>query len=160
MSHLTYLRFGLLTLFTSLFVISCGTIVNGTTQDVSIASSPSGAEVEIDGNAVGETPITRSLDRGNQHTIELNLDDYESESLVVKKSTSGWVWGNIIFGGLIGLAVDASTGGMYKLEPTDINRSLDEKTAGLIKESDVYIGVVLQPKADWEKIGQLEETSD
>jgi len=140
------------------FLAGCGTIIHGTTQDVSIASSPSGASVTVDGADIGETPITQSLDRGNQHTIELNLDGYESESIIVNKGTSGWVVGNIVFGGLIGLAVDAATGGMYKLTPEQINRSLDEGTAAIDDEDNVFITVVMQPNPDWEKIGELQAT--
>jgi len=40
-------------------------------------------------------------------------------------SISGWYWGNILFGGLIGmLIVDPITGAMYKL-PKNTNVSLD-----------------------------------
>lgn len=137
-------------------LIGCGTIIHGTTQDVSVSSSPSGAEVIIDGADVGETPITQSLDRGSQHTIELSLEGYESESIIVNKGVSGWVIGNIVFGGLIGLVVDAASGGMYKLEPTEISRSLGEEAARLQEEGGVFITVVMETNPNWEKIGQLE----
>jgi len=138
-------------------LVGCGTIIHGSTQDVSISSTPAGAEVSIDGADVGETPLTQSLDRGSQHTIKLSLDGYESESIMVNKSASGWVAGNIIFGGLIGLAVDAATGGMYKLDPTDISREMDAATASQLKEDgSVYVTVVMNPDPEWEKIGELE----
>lgn len=146
------------TLFLCAVLVGCGTIIHGGSQDVSVASSPSGAAVEIDGQDVGETPVTRALDRSDQHTITLDLDGYETESVVVEKDVSGWVLGNIVFGGLIGLVVDASTGGMYNLEPAQINQNLDEKTAQQIKDSDVFIAVVMEPNPDWEKVGQLERT--
>jgi len=139
-----------------LFLIGCGTIIHGGTQEVSVSTTPSGADVTIDGANVGETPITQSLDRGSQHTIELELDGYESQSIICNKTTSGWVWGNIVFGGLVGLAVDASTGGMYKLEPGEVARTLDKKTAKVKDEDTVHIAVVMEPKPDWKKIGQLE----
>jgi hypothetical protein len=34
------------------------------------------------------------------------------------------VWGNIVFGGIIGLAVDAITGGLYKLAPEQVSAQL------------------------------------
>lgn len=148
----------LLAVIVGALVTGCGTIIHGTTQDVSIASSPSGASVVIDGADIGETPITQALERDSQHTIELNLDGYESESIIVNKGTSGWVVGNIVFGGLIGLAVDAATGGMYKLTPEQINSSLESGTASVDEENDVFITVVMQPNPDWEKIGELQPT--
>jgi hypothetical protein len=33
---------------------------------------------------------------------------------------SGWVWGNIAFGGLIGLGVDFISGGAYQLYPDNL----------------------------------------
>jgi hypothetical protein len=138
-----------------LFLVGCGTIIHGGTQDVSVTSEPSGATVEVDGSEIGETPVTRSLDRGSQHTVEISMDGYESEQISIRKSTSGWVWGNIVFGGLIGLAVDASTGGMYKLTPTQVQQTLDEETAAKGAEDTVFIAVVMEPKPDWKRIGQL-----
>jgi hypothetical protein len=146
------------TLLLCAVLVGCATIIHGGSQDVSVASSPSGAEVEINGQDIGETPVTRSLDRGDQHTITLDLDGYESESVVVEKDVSGWVWGNIVFGGLIGLVVDASTGGLYNLEPAQINQNLDEETAQQMKDSDVFISVVMEPDPDWKKIGQLKRS--
>lgn len=143
-------------LFLCAVLVGCATIIHGGSQEVSVASSPSGAKVEVDGQDAGETPVTKKLDRSGQHTITVDLDGYESESVIVEKDLSGWVWGNIVFGGLIGLVVDASTGGMYNLEPAQINQDLYELTAQKVKDSDVFIAVVMQPNPDWEKIGQLE----
>lgn len=146
------------TLLVCAFIIGCGTIIHGGSQDVSVASDPSGATVEIDGTEVGDTPLTKSLDRGSQHTIEISMDGYEEEQVIVDKSVDGWVAGNILFGGLIGLAVDAATGGMYKLSPTQVRQTLDEETA--MKKEDVkdtvFIAVVMKPDSDWKKIGQLD----
>ncbi|MDO4221137.1 MAG: hypothetical protein Q4C88_03335 [Akkermansia sp.] len=37
---------------------------------------------------------------------------------------SGWVWGNVFFGGLIGLAIDAGTGNLHNIEPEHIQANL------------------------------------
>lgn len=141
----------------ALVIAGCATIVNGSSQQISIASKPSGAEVLIDGADVGDTPLTQKLSRKDQHTIELKLDGYESESIIVNKGVSGWIAGNILFGGLIGLAVDAATGAMYKLDPTEIQRSLDGNTSASAELDDdlVHVTIVMKPNPDWEKIGEL-----
>lgn len=144
------------TLLVVTFLIGCGTIIHGGSQDVSVTSDPSGATVEIDGTEVGDTPVTRSLDRGSQHTVAISMDGYETEQVTIQKGVDGWVAGNIVFGGLIGLAVDAATGGMYKLSPTQVQQTLDEQTAAKKTEDKVYIAVVMEPNPDWKKIGQLE----
>ncbi len=40
----------------------CATIIHGTHQDVAFSSSPTGAEVWVDGVKVGETPVISKLD--------------------------------------------------------------------------------------------------
>lgn len=41
-----------------------------------------------------------------------------------KLLVSGWVWGNVFFGGLIGLAIDAGTGNLHNIEPEHIQANL------------------------------------
>jgi hypothetical protein len=37
----------------------------------------------------------------------------------ITKTVNGWVFGNILIGGLIGIAIDAATGSMFSLRPSD-----------------------------------------
>lgn len=69
---------------------------------------------------------------------------------------SAWVFGNVIFGGVIGLAVDAITGGIYKLTPDQVQAELRSNYMGYSKNSEnSFIGVVLKPDPSWEKIGNM-----
>ena len=98
-------------LLSPLLIISCGSIVNGSKQSVGFSSSPDGATVSIDGMPRGRTPITIELERDEDHTVRITLPGYYPYSATLTHSVSGWVWGNLLMGGIIGLAVDASTGG-------------------------------------------------
>lgn len=74
----------------------------------------------------------------------------------LSKQLSGWVFGNIVFGGIIGLAVDAISGSIYKLTPDQIQAELRAGSMVQANQStDSYIGVVLKPDPSWEKIGTL-----
>ena len=95
----------------------CASIIHGTTQEIGITSIPIDAEVTVDGGTVGRTPVIADLSRKNQHFVTIELDGYMPYETTITKSASGWVWGNIVFGGLIGLAVDAISGGFYTLSP-------------------------------------------
>jgi len=96
------------------------------------------------------------LDRGDTHTVRFDLHGYEPYELAINKKVSGWVAGNIIFGGLIGLVVDAATGGMYKLSPEQVRGQLDQRTASDRMDGDImYVGVVMRPDPSWERIGKL-----
>ena len=136
---------------------SCATIIHGTRQTVSISSNPSRAAVLIDGNSEGRTPVTVELSRKDHHTVVVNLDGYLPYETKFIRKVDGWIAGNIVFGGIIGLAVDAISGGMYKLTPDQIQGDLKNANTSVVQAGKgLYITVVLKPKHDWVKIGQLE----
>lgn len=86
----------------------------------------------------------------------IRLAGYQPYETTLTKSVSGWVWGNLVFGGLPGLAIDAITGGLYKLSPEQINGEFKESQASAnISKDGLFITVVLEPKSNWEKIGSL-----
>ncbi|MCH8550126.1 MAG: PEGA domain-containing protein [Balneolaceae bacterium] len=135
----------------------CGSIMHGSTQEVSVSSSPSNATVSVNGNTMGETPILLDLGRKNTHLIEVSMDGYETYEQYLTRSTSGWVWGNIVFGGIIGLVVDASSGGMYKLTPDQIRAEMQsQKSEAKISGDGLYLAIVLEPNEDWERIGTID----
>ena len=134
----------------------CASIIHGTTQEIGITSIPIDAEVTVDGGTVGRTPVIADLSRKNQHFVTIELDGYMPYETTITKSASGWVWGNIVFGGLIGLAVDAISGGFYKLSPEQIEAELKEQLS-FSPECDegLIILAVLDPDPNWERIGTL-----
>ena len=134
----------------------CATIIHGTSQRVGISSSPTGAKVSVDGKIWGDAPLFASLSRSDEHIVTLELSGYEKSQFTITKSVSGWVWGNIIFGGLIGLAVDAISGGLYDLSPEQINAELKKQGIGSLQEKDgLFILAVMKPEPNWKKIGNL-----
>lgn len=141
---------------TMVLVTGCASIMHGTSQDVGISSSPSSATVWANGQQLGKTPLTTKLARKENHIVKIELPGYMPYETTFTRSVSGWVWGNILFGGLIGLAVDAISGGLYKLSPEQINAELRKESIGEIQTEDgVLIFVVLQPNSDWEQVGNL-----
>ena len=104
-----------------LFVTGCGTFVNGFHQDVAITSDPGGANVSVDGVPSGKTPIVASLWRRSAHVVKVEHPGYYPFEASVVPVTSTWEWGNLLSWGLIGLAVDAWTGGMYELSQDKVN---------------------------------------
>ena len=140
-----------------LAVLACASIMHGKSQEVSIASTPSGATVTVDNEALGTTPVVAKLKRKDKHVIAVKMDGYQPFELTTTRSTSGWVWGNILFGGLIGLAVDLGTGGAYKVNPAQISAQLTQAHASATFEDGMlYVVLVRTPDPSWEKIGQLE----
>jgi len=157
-SH-AWISYVLLSLVVVLLVSSCATIILSSSQQVGISSSPTGASVTIDDEPKGETPIIEKLSRKDNHIIKIELEGYEPFEIKTTRSTSGWVWGNIVFGGLIGLAVDAITGGMYVIKPDQIEAELKKKEGSsfLYQEDALYMTIVLSPDPSWQKIANLKQ---
>ncbi|RWU21674.1 hypothetical protein DM813_19330 [Pseudomonas alkylphenolica] len=105
----------------------CASIVGESRYPVSVSSAPTGASFEItdkNGELVhsGNTPSTVTLKSGKgyfsgqTYTLHFKKEGYPDKKIELDSSLSGWYWGNILIGGLIGmLIVDPLTGAMYKL---------------------------------------------
>ncbi len=143
--------------FTAITLISCASIINGTSQNIGISSTPSGAKVTVSGQSFGTTPVIADLKRKNNHMIKIELEGYNPYETTLTRKASGWVWGNILFGGLIGLAVDAISGGLYKLQPEQIQAALSKKDNAhlLLNDNALYVFVTLTPDPSWSKVGEM-----
>jgi hypothetical protein len=123
---------------------------------VGIASNPTNALVWVDRNYVGTTPVIVNMSRKDNHFLRIELDGYQPYEAVFSRQLSGWVFGNVIFGGIIGLAVDAISGGIYMLTPDQVQAELRSNHMNQCKTSDdSYIAIVLQPDPSWKKVGNL-----
>lgn len=142
-------------------VSGCATVVNTTMQDVEISSTPANAKVYVDGQLVGQAPLSHKLLRKENHTVRLELEGYNDHEMTLERSVSGWVWGNIVIGGLIGLVVDSVSGGIYKLTPGQVEAEMEPTAAtGMLNDQQLSIAVVLHADPSWEKIGNLERVTN
>ena len=111
----------------SILFSSCASIVSRPSRDVSVQSNPSGlsfAVLNSDGETVhsGTTPQVVNLSaRGGyfkaaKYTVQVKRTGKVIGSHQVTAGLNGWYFGNIVFGGLIGmLIVDPLTGSMYRM---------------------------------------------
>lgn len=139
-----------------LTVTGCATIMHGTRQSVGISSNPSNANVWVDRTYVGTSPLIVDMTRKDNHIVTIHIEGYQPYEAVFTRQLSGWALGNIIFGGVIGLAVDAISGGLYRLTPEQIQLEMQTNQMVYTKNSgESQIFVVLEPNPSWEKIGNL-----
>lgn len=95
----------------SLLFGGCATIVKDDNQPVAFSSDPQGAIVSINGVPRGTTPVTIMIERSRKkQMLEVTKDGYISVQMPLEKHIAGMTFGNIIFGGIIGLGVDYATG--------------------------------------------------
>lgn len=110
----------------ALLLPACSTIVNGSNQSISFNTSDvTGASCDLTGGsdfAVKErftTPAEVQVPRSKKALqLECSKSGYKSASKTVYSKVEATMGGNIIAGGIIGGAVDAATGAMYKYPET------------------------------------------
>lgn len=120
-------------IYSSLLIImtmmlsSCSTVLNTTTQEVEIKSSPANAKITVDGKKFGTTPQVINLERGNNHIVKLELEGYESYETQLTRKISFWFWGNALNGFLPGMLIDMFTGSMHNLLPEKVDVELTQQ---------------------------------
>ena len=114
--------------FVAFNVVGCASVMNGSSQNIGITSTPTGAKVTIDNKPVGVTPVVTDLSRKDGHIVTIEMPGYKPVGLTLAKGTSNWVWGNLFLlpAAPIGLGIDYVNGGMYKLSPEQIHADLDK----------------------------------
>ena len=116
----------------------CATIINGTTQRVQIDSAPGGADVSIDDQQHVTTPAEVSLARGQAHKLVFHKSGYQDRTENLTSGMSGWILGNMLAGGVVGMAIDASDGAGRKLSADSINVTLTPAEPPLADVSAIW----------------------
>jgi hypothetical protein len=125
----------LVALFLLAATSGCATIISGTTQRIGFESTPPGAQLHIDGGSY-TTPAQVKLSRAKNYEVDFEKDEYLPATRQVTRGTNGWVFGNILIGGIIGLLVDYSTGAANKLEPDVVRVELVRKPSPPASQQD------------------------
>jgi uncharacterized protein YceK len=99
---------------------SCATILTGTTQRVTIDSTPKGADIIIDGRMMGTTPAIVRLDRDfntfidDGKDINLELPGYYSDGYYLGTDIEPMCILNVFC--ILGFAIDAATGAIMRYD--------------------------------------------
>jgi hypothetical protein len=118
----------LLTLVLAIALNSCATLLTGTTQRVTIDSTPPGAKIIVDGYMMGTTPARLRLDRDinaiidNGKDISLELNGYYSEGYFLGADIEPTTILNVFFP--FGFALDAVSGAIMRYESDYYNINL------------------------------------
>ncbi|GAB7089003.1 PEGA domain-containing protein [Marinifilum fragile] len=135
----------------ALLMSSCASIVSKSSYPISINSSPSEAKIIItDANGVqvysGNTPATVKLKASAKffkralYHVKFEKEGYETKTVPIHFKVDGWYWGNILFGGVIGLLiVDPATGAMYKLKTEFLNETLSKSPTANIQKNQLHV---------------------
>jgi hypothetical protein len=107
---------------------SCATVTRGTTEQIQIVSDPPGAEARTSMGFVCTTPCTLQAGRKDEFTVTFSKPGYQpAEVTVTTKVNPGGgaaFAGNVLVGGLVGMAADASTGAGLDHYPNPVEAAL------------------------------------
>src|SRR6266478_2929351 len=105
----------------------CASVTRGTTENISISSTPSGADATISGldnPTACVTPCAIVAKRSADISISFAKQGFETEVVTLTKEVpatgaAGFA-GNVIAGGLVGMGVDAVTGAAQDHKPNPV----------------------------------------
>ena len=99
---------------------ACSSIVEGTDQSITVITNPAGASctLEREGTSiavVNPTPGTVTVDKSKNHiAVVCTKDQHETSAGTLASSFEAMTFGNVLIGGFVGLAIDASSGALNK----------------------------------------------
>jgi hypothetical protein len=130
----------------SLLLPACATITRGSSQKFNIDTTPTAANVELSTGQNCVSPCALKLKRKNGFVVTAKKEGFEPAKAIVDSSVRGGGIaggaGNIIAGGIIGIAVDASSGAMNDLTPNPLHLTLKPISAPAV------VGAPATPVAD------------
>jgi hypothetical protein len=104
---------------------ACATVTRGTTSQVTFLSEPSGAQVRTSLGQVCASPCTLQFNRKDEFAVTFSLPGYLDQTVQVRTQVSGGgaagAAGNLLVGGVVGLAADAATGATLEHVPNPVS---------------------------------------
>ena len=128
----------------ALLASGCATLIQGTSQQIPVTSTPAGAEVTVNGRPIGQTPLVLDLKRKQPATITLKVEGFNPYTTVFERKRTGWFWLIPTVYGIPLLFWDMATGAAYVLKPKEINFNFAEG----LTESEVRAKAEAEAKAE------------
>lgn len=104
----------------------CATVFCGTSESIRVDSIPSCAEVYMNGDFVGRTPLTLDLDRDTMPLLVLRKDEYADTRVQIDWRVNPGIVTNVFPGGILvfpilfGFVVDVRSGAACSYAEDDI----------------------------------------
>jgi|ERR1035438_7565054 hypothetical protein len=109
----------ILLLLSAFLFSSCATIFHGSTDNVNFSSEPAGANIYINGQLMGKSPMPLELKSNVTYMVEFRLKGFENKTIIINNKVDGlWVVLDVVFG-LFPVVIDAATGNWCSLYPAN-----------------------------------------
>ena len=106
---------------------SCATLFKGTTEEVSMRSDPARARIIVNGQDMGETPLSLKLEVKKSYDIVFQKEGFKSKTVhIANHIGAGWIVLDVL-AGLVPVVIDAATGAWYSLDQKNVDVILDKQ---------------------------------
>ena len=106
-------------------LVGCATLFKQKSRTVAFDSDPQGAEIYINGNRMGKTPMPMNLSNLKAVTVTFKKEGYDDKTYIINtKVGGGWVVLDCL-GGFIPVIIDAVTENWYNLDTNEVKVMLD-----------------------------------
>jgi hypothetical protein len=113
-----------ITFFFCFLFTNCATILSDSHQRIILESSPPDANVYINGEYYGRTPLMAVLSKSFSYSVIFTKYGYYNSNLHINRNIDAtWLILDIV-GGIIPIAIDAVTENWYTLDPTLLQSEL------------------------------------
>jgi hypothetical protein len=122
---------------------ACGVIFNGSNQAIQVQSSPDAAKVTANpGGQTSTTPTTLTLSRKESYALTFTKDGYKDATFSIQNHVKGGIVVlDVLLTGLIGVVVDAATGGWNGLSPESATVAMTKTSAMAPGPDTIYVRV-------------------
>ncbi|MFC1681823.1 hypothetical protein ACFL1S_08640 [Pseudomonadota bacterium] len=109
--------------FSMLLASGCATVTKGTDQEVTVTTDPEGARCTLTREGailavIDPTPGTITVQKSKKNvSVSCELPEYKDSSGMLESKFSDMTLGNVLFGGIVGIAIDASSGASRQYDP-------------------------------------------
>jgi hypothetical protein len=108
---------------------SCAAVLGSKEKSFDLQSTPQGADVFLDGNRLGATPVKVKLSNQTQHTFVFKKEGYKDATCSLAKGTgAGWVIFDVLTG-LVPIVIDAATNSWSQTKGSSCSGALEPITA-------------------------------
>lgn len=140
----------------------CGLIFSGSSQTIQVHSGPESARVSTNPpTAEYTTPTALQLSKKHSYTLTFEKDGYNPATFYIQKNVKvGIVILDVLLTGLIGVVVDATTGGWNKLTPESVTVILEKSEGANLPDMPDKITIYVDASKSDEGIIELKSDYD
>ena len=103
----------------------CAAVLGTKQKDFSLNSAPPGADVYLNGNRLGQTPVRVKLSNQATHTFVFKREGFRESTCTLNRGTgAGWVILDVLTG-LVPIIIDAATGSWSQTKGEGCTQSLE-----------------------------------